>query len=356
MRWFRPVKPKIVGWNLEICELFGVTILLNASLLLLVITPFANLYIFYLLPAIVIHELAHAIVGRYVGYPNGHIIIWILGGLYYSDDFTIDLLKMNREERIRFALMVVAGPLSNLALSLLFYSAYRYYGTPMLFTHARLNLLLGLFNILPIPRLDGGQLLRALAIQSAQRRTLYFSAAILVTIYAILDGFWISQNSPSPLLLIGTIHAWRFAFDNERTTITESISLREYVQPGGWAWTDKEIPLHVLANQSEIRLWLIRISDHEMPLTLDRPFLLRAIKRFGDNWPAGEVARKLYANVFIDQNLSDLVKAMQKSYLPVVPVVDNDQMIGTIGYDQIKDIDPELAKRLFETVNPTPDE
>ena len=97
MKWFRPVKPKIVGWNLEVCELFGFKILLNASLLLLVITPFANLYIFYLLPAILIHELAHAVVGRYVGYRNGNIIVWILGGLYYSDDFTINLLKLASE-------------------------------------------------------------------------------------------------------------------------------------------------------------------------------------------------------------------------------------------------------------------
>ena len=108
--------------------------------------------------SVLLHELAHSLVARRRGYVVEGITLFLLGGVS-------SIASDSRRALDDFVISVV-GPLSSLAVALLIgvivlmsgggspvYAAIEYV--------AIINLLLGLFNLLPAFPLDGGRVLRA---------------------------------------------------------------------------------------------------------------------------------------------------------------------------------------------------
>ncbi|ETW24334.1 site-2 protease family protein [Mycobacterium gastri] len=114
-----------------------------------------------LLASLLAHELAHAIVARRAGVPVGNVTLWLFGGVT-----TLGGEAKTPKAAFRIAF---AGPATSLALSAAFGTlavALAVVRTPPLVVSvawwlAGVNLLLGLFNLLPGAPLDGGRLVRA---------------------------------------------------------------------------------------------------------------------------------------------------------------------------------------------------
>lgn len=113
---------------------------------------------------VLLHEFGHALACRQVGGRADQIVLWPLGGVAYVD-------PPPRPGATLWS--IAAGPLVNVALipTLLAAGAFgRWFGWyaaipnlhPLLRNVAFINLLLLIFNILPIYPLDGGQILRSL--------------------------------------------------------------------------------------------------------------------------------------------------------------------------------------------------
>jgi len=115
--------------------------------------------------SIFLHELAHALAARRVGVGAKSIVIWLLGG------FTV--LNREPEKPSQRLIIDVAGPFMTALLVLLF--SITYFGTvnnpPSFLSYiyswlclalAVTNLILFIFNILPVYPLDGGNILHAL--------------------------------------------------------------------------------------------------------------------------------------------------------------------------------------------------
>lgn len=110
------------------------------------------------LAAILAHELAHAFAARRHGIEVKHITLWMLGGV----------TELRGEARSPRAEAVIAGsgPATSLALGGAFAGLTWLFAGPGLLPAALawlagVNLLLGLFNLLPGAPLDGGRILRA---------------------------------------------------------------------------------------------------------------------------------------------------------------------------------------------------
>ncbi|GIH96330.1 site-2 protease family protein [Planobispora siamensis] len=104
------------------------------------------------------HELAHALVARGRGLKVGSITLWVLGGA----------TEIEEEAETPGAELVVAGagPLASLLLALgAFAASAALPGPPLLVVVlvwlAYMNLVLGVFNLLPGAPLDGGRVLHA---------------------------------------------------------------------------------------------------------------------------------------------------------------------------------------------------
>ncbi|WP_205878041.1 site-2 protease family protein [Mycobacterium camsae] len=114
-----------------------------------------------LLGSLLAHELAHAVVARRVGVTTGAVTLWLFGGVT-----TLQGEAPTPKAAFRIA---IAGPATSLALSVVFAAL----AITLESTHiavvavsvawwlAAINLLLGLFNLLPGAPLDGGRLVRA---------------------------------------------------------------------------------------------------------------------------------------------------------------------------------------------------
>jgi Zn-dependent protease len=132
--------------------------------------------------SVLVHELAHAFVANRLGYNVRQIYI----DLFYGAA-EIDLDHCPERDSIQ---IVAAGPISNLLLAIISFGIYAGTGIPFLAEMVVVNVVLFIFNILPIYPMDGGRILRnflmmkmpsnrRLAKQISDWTSLTFSIALL---------------------------------------------------------------------------------------------------------------------------------------------------------------------------------
>ncbi len=138
-----------------------------------------------------VHELAHAAAARYLGddtaeqlgritlNPLAHLDPWgtllfALTGFGWAKPVPVNHYRLRGDPRWSFALVALAGPASNLLLAVLFAALFRSFSAIAepgfisgvaqiaLFVAVQLNIFLALFNLIPVPPLDGSRLLAAL--------------------------------------------------------------------------------------------------------------------------------------------------------------------------------------------------
>lgn len=102
-----------------------------------------------LLVALMLHEMAHALVAKRLGLHVLDITIWPLGGAARMEGLT----GQSKQE----ALVAAAGPFANIALG----GICLLFPGPIPADAAWINLVLGLGNLIPAFPLDGGRILRA---------------------------------------------------------------------------------------------------------------------------------------------------------------------------------------------------
>ncbi|MFC1465625.1 MAG: site-2 protease family protein [Candidatus Brachytrichaceae bacterium NZ_4S206] len=139
-----------------------------------------------------IHELAHALTARQLGddtserlgritlNPLAHLdpfgtLLFALTGFGWAKPVPVNTYRLRGNPRTSFAIVALAGPISNLLLAGLFALLFRltlsFASRDSLLTDVllfafsvavQLNIFLALFNLIPIPPLDGSRLLTAL--------------------------------------------------------------------------------------------------------------------------------------------------------------------------------------------------
>jgi Zn-dependent protease/CBS domain-containing protein len=115
-----------------------------------------------LFASIVAHEFCHSIVARKFGMPMKGITLFIFGGVAEMGDEP-------PTARAEF-MMAIVGPLSSMAIGVIFYAIYRLglasdWSTPVTgvtYYLAYINGILAAFNLLPAFPLDGGRVLRSI--------------------------------------------------------------------------------------------------------------------------------------------------------------------------------------------------
>lgn len=112
------------------------------------------LYTLLMLLSAIIHEAGHLTVMKILGVRVKALVLGLFGGTIFLDK---RLVSYPREFFIS-----VSGSLFNLAASLVLFFILRQRFTSLLFFFFLSNLLYGIFNLLPISALDGGQALSSL--------------------------------------------------------------------------------------------------------------------------------------------------------------------------------------------------
>lgn len=126
----------------------------------LLLSPFSwgVLLALLLFASVLLHELGHVFVARAQGSPVRDVTLMMLGGVSHIE-------KVSDKPRAE-ALMAVVGPLVSVGIALVAYVAHLLFtGAPDvrfgLYYLAQINLVIGVFNLLPAFPLDGGRVLRS---------------------------------------------------------------------------------------------------------------------------------------------------------------------------------------------------
>jgi Zn-dependent protease len=185
-----------------------------------------------LLVGFTVHELAHAwvalrlgddtprLMGRVSWNPLKHIdaiglLMFVLAGFAWAKPVMINRANLKNPARDDI-LIALAGPLSNLALSLLLVAALKAvvvlvpFGsreafqtvTSFLLVFIAVNVSLGLFNLLPIPPLDGSHLLGNLL--AGKNAAVYFRYGS----YALLGLILLERILKVEILPVGRAVGW----------------------------------------------------------------------------------------------------------------------------------------------------
>jgi stage IV sporulation protein FB len=111
------------------------------------------LWMIALFTSVVLHEFGHALMARRFGIETAHITLYPFGG--------IAALRGEPEGPGQEALISLAGPAVNLGLMVLSIGLWAFTGWMPLLVFGALNVVMGLFNMLPAFPMDGGRVLRA---------------------------------------------------------------------------------------------------------------------------------------------------------------------------------------------------
>jgi Zn-dependent protease len=162
---------------LSLGELAGFRLYLHWSLLLLPILVMLGFLdpvaMAIILPSIAVHELAHAVTCRCLGLGSGSIMMWLFGGFFFPKNLGMLPFQMNYSQRLRFAAVIGAGPLSNLVLFGFFRLAQLGASSPALFQRiAEINLDIVMFNLMPMSHFDGARLALTIGMSEPSRQRL----------------------------------------------------------------------------------------------------------------------------------------------------------------------------------------
>lgn len=155
--------------------------------------------------SVLVHEISHTIIAGVLGVKVAEIELLPFGGQARIEDFT----GLDPDKEIYTAL---AGPIISLSLAAIFYFIPALQ-SPKSSLIIQINLLLGIFNLLPALPLDGGRILRALlasliGYKKATARCAFLGKIIAVIIAAYGIFLFYEQKSGANFLTIAIILFW----------------------------------------------------------------------------------------------------------------------------------------------------
>lgn len=157
---------------------------INLKIILIAILFFLinkiDIYAIFLL-FIIIHEIIHAVAGMILGFKPKKIRLNPLGVL-------VEFYNSNTGNSLKKILIYISGPISNIIFSLIFYfmNIELNLKTKLIYT----NLVIGVFNLIPILPLDGGRIFREILVKFIGNRNanifMIKSTKIILSIFTLM--------------------------------------------------------------------------------------------------------------------------------------------------------------------------
>lgn len=296
---------------------------------------------------LVLHELAHSLVARAYGIEVHAIRLYVFGGV---SQITSEPKSPSAE-----LLIALVGPLTSLVLGALFYllAGQVQRSAPlgaMSWWLGMINILLGVFNLIPGFPLDGGRVLRALlwtANRNFLRATQWATQvgkviAFLFILVGIVQVFHGGEWNGLWLAFIGWFLLTAADQSLKQTELRDALSqylVRDLASPFFSRVAPDETLQHYFTQQAEQHDYQpsLVMAEDEL-LGLISPSDLKSIPR--ETWertPVSEVMapRDQVVTVSPRDGLGDVLDKMVTQNLPLLPVMEKSRVQGVIGRDRI---------------------
>ena len=294
---------------------------------------------------VVLHELSHALVARRFGVRTRDITLLPIGGV-------ASLERMPEEPRQELA-VAAAGPAVNFVLAGLLALIAWALGQPLapelalgdgspslLVQLVWINLIIGVFNLLPAFPMDGGRILRALlGFRLSHVRATQVAAGLG---QAVAIVFGIVGLFVSPLLVFIALFVWMGASGEAQ------VAKAKFLAHGVPVSAAMVREFEVASPDVPISVPLQRMLDgfqHDFPVVanervvgmLGRETMLRALAATGPSTPVGEVMRGepkvLHPSDDLDEALLQVMSGGE-----TLPVIDaRGQLVGMLGSETLSE-------------------
>ncbi|KOX90078.1 putative zinc metalloprotease Rip3 [Thermus aquaticus] len=274
--------------------------------------------------SVLLHELGHALAAQRLGIRTQRITLWLLGGV-------AQLERIPREPK-KELFIALAGPLVSFALALLFRLLRQEAGALGFLTHylALVNLVLGLFNLLPALPLDGGRVYRALlALRHAYTRATQKAMGMSQAVAVALGLFGLMVFNPFLVLMAFFVYMASRA-EAEATLLAqalEGLKVRDLMSPNPIA-IPKDLPVEEL-----LRLALAhRVSG--FPVVEEGRVLgvvgLEGLEGADPRAPVGRYVQEPLALSPEDSALRALERMGERGYARAL-VMEGDTLLGVLS-------------------------
>ena len=351
-------------WSWRIGRVAGIALYVHATFLLLLAWVAlqqyprglaavlgALVYIVTLFAIVVLHELGHALTARRFGIHTRDIILLPIGGVARLERMP----RVPRQELI----VALAGPAVNFVLAAVLYVALRLSGgIPADGFYAMegvlslrafavqlvgVNIVLGLFNLLPAFPMDGGRVLRAVL---AMRMRSYARATeiaarigrVLAVVFGLAGLFWAHGN---PMWVLIALFVWLGAASEAAAVQTSStldgVPIEELMIRD----------VHVLAPAEPlsraVRLTLDGFQQ-DFPVVdgsgsvvgvLTRSDLLRALSEHGPSALVSDAMHKSFVVATPEEPAEEALARLRACGCNAMPVVRGRELLGVLTLDNV---------------------
>jgi Zn-dependent protease/CBS domain-containing protein len=294
--------------------------------------------------AVTLHEYGHALTARKFGIQTRGITLYPVGG--------VARLERMPDQPIQEFWVALAGPAVNLVIAAVLFGWLFFTDTfipvgqltmstvPFIERLAVINLSLVLFNLLPAFPMDGGRVLRALLAMRLDHVQATNIAATVGQGMAILFG--IAGFFGNPFLILIAFFVW-FGASQEAAYTEMKHTLSDV--PVTRVMMSDYLSLHPRDNLGQMSRLVLAGAQQDFPVIdndmvvgiVTRGDLLPALLQRGETALVAEIMRTRTPVIEAKETVDTALMRLQESGVPVVPVVQNGQMVGLITLDNISD-------------------
>lgn len=352
-------------WSWKIARVAGIDVFVHATFLILVLwiglsywmigqTSEAVIegvgFVLALFSCVVLHELGHALTARRYGIVTRKITLLPIGGVA-----SMEKLPEDPKQEIAVAL---AGPAVNIVIAVIIWVWLKGSGAWVPLAEMSLaegtfmqrlmliNILLGVFNLLPAFPMDGGRVLRAaLALRMDHNRATQMAARIGQGLALWLGFFGLLYN---PFLLFIALFVWiGAATESGMEQVKSTLS---GMQAGRAMLTDFQIlkPHDTLARAVELTLAGTQkefpvVRDGVMVGVLSQTDLLKGLQSGGELSRVSEWMQEKVISADIHEPLEKVLERLQIEHSPLVSVTESDHqgnktLVGIVNMENIMEL------------------
>jgi Zn-dependent protease/predicted transcriptional regulator len=343
-------------WSFEVTRLFGIPLRIHVTFLLLLLfvamaggragADASPLYgvvtVLFVFACVVVHELAHSLMAMRYGVNVRAIVLLPIGGVSQMEE-------MPEDPRQEIKVSVV-GPLVSLVLAGVFYilaslagqslsgARFSIFGPQLLANLFWINLILGLFNILPAFPMDGGRVLRGILATRMQhlRATkiavdIGQAVAILMFFFGIFYNWWVALIAIFIYLgAEGEEHATMIRAALRNVPVSRAmLTSVETVKPTDSLGGVVEKACHSLQADFPV------VEDENVVGVLPKEVIFSAIREKSRETTVSEIMKTEFVSSTGNETLDHIFQKMQGQGVSLVPILDQGKLIGMINLEQI---------------------
>jgi Zn-dependent protease len=342
-------------FSFKIASIGGIPIELHVTFLMLLALVFylgyfveGQLYLFYLVVFlfffVTIHELSHSFVARHYKIRVRKIVLYPIGGVS-------EIEEIPENPRIEWR-MAASGPLVSIAIGLVLfvlkqyfsvefpasifpptYSAYLSVTGSAMLDLAYLNIVLGLFNLVPAFPMDGGRVLRAylaermnFADATARAASIGKVFGLFMVVFGVLYSFWFA--------LIG-IFIYMGASEEAESVVVSNALASVRVND---VMTEKVISATPRTSLAEAMEMMFKARYHDILIEDDHTYqgvvkwndILKIKPQDRARQNLGEM-RIQKLSTFYDDSVLEAYKIMARERIDLVPVVKKEDPTRVVG-------------------------